>query len=260
MSIELIPKRKLKTGDILSKSTVPTIIDQIRIVETATTSDLAVHVAASDPHTGYRLESADHTHQSTGAQAGTLDHGLALTGLTDDDHTQYIKHSLADAANDFLVASGADAFAKQTLAATKVILGLGQGARVNRSTAQTLTTAVVDYVSFDTEEWDTDTIWEGVTNPTRFTCKTIGKYLVIGEVSFVSNVTGRRILAISLNRTTTPGGCEVATNLLERHLMQVSTICNLAVNDYIELYVYQNSGGDLNLQAATSKFMMQKVG
>jgi hypothetical protein len=47
------------------------------------------HVAAADPHTGYRLESVDHTHQSTGAQAGQLDHGLALTGLTDDDHTQY---------------------------------------------------------------------------------------------------------------------------------------------------------------------------
>ena len=47
------------------------------------------HVAAADPHTGYRLESADHTHQSTGAEAGQLDHGLALTGLTDDDHTQY---------------------------------------------------------------------------------------------------------------------------------------------------------------------------
>lgn len=49
------------------------------------------HEAAADPHTGYRLESADHTHQSTGAQAGQLDHGLALTGLTDDDHTQYLK-------------------------------------------------------------------------------------------------------------------------------------------------------------------------
>ena len=42
-----------------------------------------------DDHTQYRLESEDHTHQSTGLQAGTLDHGLALTGLTDDDHTQY---------------------------------------------------------------------------------------------------------------------------------------------------------------------------
>ncbi|MDO8712985.1 MAG: hypothetical protein Q7K13_00670, partial [Polynucleobacter sp.] len=43
-----------------------------------------------DDHTQYRLESADHSHQTTGAQAGTLDHGAALTGLSDDDHTQYL--------------------------------------------------------------------------------------------------------------------------------------------------------------------------
>ena len=42
-----------------------------------------------DDHTGYRLESADHTHASTGMQAGQLDHGSAITGLTDDDHTIY---------------------------------------------------------------------------------------------------------------------------------------------------------------------------
>jgi len=52
-------------------------------------SDLATHAGAADPHTGYRLESADHSHQSTGLQGGQLDHGLALTSLTDDDHTQY---------------------------------------------------------------------------------------------------------------------------------------------------------------------------
>lgn len=55
------------------------------------------HAAAADPHTGYRLESADHTHESTGAQAGKIDHGNALNGLTDDDHTQYL---LASAATD----------------------------------------------------------------------------------------------------------------------------------------------------------------
>lgn len=51
-------------------------------------------VAASlldDDHTQYRLESADHTHQSTGVEAGKLDHGLALDGLGDDDHTIYLK-------------------------------------------------------------------------------------------------------------------------------------------------------------------------
>lgn len=83
---------------------------------------VATHEAAADPHTGYRLESADHSHQSTGAQAGQLDHGLALTGLSDDDHPQYIKHSLATAISDFLVASGAGVFIKKTLAEVKTLL------------------------------------------------------------------------------------------------------------------------------------------
>lgn len=52
--------------------------------------DIAVHAAGADPHTVYRLESADHSHQSTGLQGGTLDHGLALTGLSDNDHPQYL--------------------------------------------------------------------------------------------------------------------------------------------------------------------------
>lgn len=65
-----------------------------------------------DDHTQYRLESVDHTHQSTGAEAGKLDHGLALNGLTDNDHTQYILHSIADAQGDLLVASAADTFAR----------------------------------------------------------------------------------------------------------------------------------------------------
>jgi len=59
--------------------------------ETETDGLFTTHEGAADPHTGYRLESADHTHQSTGLQAGQLDHGLALTGLADDDHPQYVK-------------------------------------------------------------------------------------------------------------------------------------------------------------------------
>ena len=59
--------------------------------------------------------------QLSGTSATSQDHG-ALTGLSDDDHIQYILHSLADAANDFLVASGADTYVKKTLAETGAIL------------------------------------------------------------------------------------------------------------------------------------------
>lgn len=68
--------------------------------------------------------------------ASEIDHS-ELGGLTDDDHTQYIKHSLATAVSDFLVASGAGAFIKKTLAEVKTILGLGSAAY----------TAATDYVT-----------------------------------------------------------------------------------------------------------------
>jgi hypothetical protein len=58
--------------------------------------------------------------QAPGVQ---VDHG-GLGGLTDDDHPQYIRHSLAAAVSDFLVASGVGAFVKKTLAEVKTILGL----------------------------------------------------------------------------------------------------------------------------------------
>ena len=50
--------------------------------------DAYAHIIATDPHTQYRLESEDHNHQTSGIQGGKLDHGLALYGLGDDDHTQ----------------------------------------------------------------------------------------------------------------------------------------------------------------------------
>ena len=61
----------------------------------------ATHAGAADPHTGYRLESADHSHASTGLQGGTVAHS-ALTGLTTgDDHTQYQKESEKNAASGY---------------------------------------------------------------------------------------------------------------------------------------------------------------
>ncbi len=61
------------------------------------------------------------THDHAGGDGNQIDHG-GLAGLGDDDHTQYILHSLATAANDFLVASGSGAFVKKTLAQTVAII------------------------------------------------------------------------------------------------------------------------------------------
>jgi len=47
-------------------------------------ADAETHAAAADPHAGYRLESADHSHASAGAQGGTvLLSDTTVSGLTD---------------------------------------------------------------------------------------------------------------------------------------------------------------------------------
>lgn len=63
-------------------------------------------------------------HDHDGTDSKQVDHG-GLGGLADDDHPQYVKHSLATAINDFLVASGASTFVKKTLAEVLTILGKG---------------------------------------------------------------------------------------------------------------------------------------
>ncbi len=66
------------------------------------------------------------SHDHSGGDGAQIDHG-GLGGLSDDDHTQYIKHALSTAQYDFLVGKGDDTFEKKTLAETKVILGASDG-------------------------------------------------------------------------------------------------------------------------------------
>lgn len=51
----------------------------------AASAAVTTHEGLADPHTGYRLESADHTHASSGLQAGQVAHS-ALSGITATDH------------------------------------------------------------------------------------------------------------------------------------------------------------------------------
>lgn len=54
---------------------------------------VVAHVAAGDPHTGYRLESANHTHASSGAEGGQVSHANLSSVSADQHHAQ--SHVLA---------------------------------------------------------------------------------------------------------------------------------------------------------------------
>ena len=116
-------------------------------------------------------------------------------------------------------------------------------------------------LTFNSEVWDTDNCHSTVSNTSRLTCNTAGVYMVVGHAWFAANGTGTRSLQIYKN------GVAVANVRIENPtaggstLMMISKIIDLAVNDYVEFYVLQSSGGNLNVSYSSGLspyFAMQK--
>ena len=139
------------------------------------------------------------------------------------------------------------------------------GARVRHSVHTVIGTGSLIALAFDTETYDTDGIHSLVANTERLTCQTDGKYFICGNIAWGGNTTGVRFVGIRLN-----GGSWLATEEYEPESTVEASQCvtdiwNLSVSDYVELVVYQDSGGNLNLLGATTaqyspEFMMQRIG
>jgi len=67
--------------------------------EATASGALTTHAAAADPHTGYRLESADHTHASTGLQAGQLAQANTHQSPDTDSAAGSLHHTVGTGAN-----------------------------------------------------------------------------------------------------------------------------------------------------------------
>lgn len=139
----------------------------------------------------------------------------------------------------------------------------GEGARVYHNADQSIPDSTETVVSFNSEDYDTDTIHDPVTNNSRLTCKTAGKYLVLFWGRFATNTTGRRYSFLRKNGTDTIYPFSPATSVGQQTSVPIMAILNLAVNDYLEVLVYQNSGAGLALEYVSeqvSYFSMQRVG
>jgi hypothetical protein len=120
-------------------------------------------------------------------------------------------------------------------------------------------------LTFNTERFDTGALHSTSANTSRLTCVTAGKYLITGNVQWAFNATGDRMLEVLLNGATSIAKQQVepvsGTNLLT--VQVVTTVYHLAAADYVELRVYQNSGGALNAQVAANyspEFGMSFIG
>lgn len=123
-----------------------------------------------------------------------------------------------------------------------------KSARVTHSVNQVTLHNVSTALAFDTERWDTDTIHDNALNNSRLTCFTAGKYIIAGNVWWQSNATGRRILKVRLNGITNILWQQLMPGATGGFVQTIATIWELALTDYVEFYVQQTSGGNLNLE------------
>lgn len=129
-------------------------------------------------------------------------------------------------------------------------------AHVHNSAAanNTLTTATLTKLTFDTEDWDEGALRAAGT-PTRLTAPITGLYLISGWGFWESNSTGERYMDVLLNNTTLlRADRRTATTNSEQG---VDVLYRLVAGDYVELRALQSSGANRTI---VPRFSMCRLG
>jgi len=129
-----------------------------------------------------------------------------------------------------------------------VHIGLNPACRVYHNAAQSIPNGVGTALAFNSERFDTDTMHDLVTNNSRITCKTAGIYLMSASIEYAESAVGIRAVYFILNGGTAIG--HITQNASSNMRQSASTIYSLSVNNYLECFVYQNSGGVLDINSS----------
>jgi len=148
--------------------------------------------------------------------------------------------------------------------------GGGTDASVRAYNSSAISVGHADWqtLTFNSERFDTggtdnngDDLHNTSSDTGRLTCRTAGKYIIIGNARFETNSTGQRMLRIAYNGSTEIGIWKTDAGASEVTAI-VSTIYELAVGDYVVLQAYQNSSSTINIEVSANsspEFMMAKV-
>lgn len=123
---------------------------------------------------------------------------------------------------------------------------------VTHSVGVSPVTATWTLHAWDTEAYDTDTMHDNVTNNSRLVAKTVGMYDLKVQIEWTANATGYRAVQIRKNSAgSAAGGTRVGWAFVSAATVASSTTVPfdkdvpMAVNDYLEVFVWQSSGAGL---------------
>jgi len=120
-------------------------------------------------------------------------------------------------------------------------------AKVTKTSDQSIPQNTLTMVTWDSEEYDTDDMHDNVTNNSRITFKTAGKYSILVQSEWGINSTGFRFMDIMKNGVDSIARVRDQADNASEH--NIAFVGEFAVNDYIELQVFQDTGGNLDFES-----------
>jgi hypothetical protein len=195
---------------------------------------------------------------ATGANADVI----FVNTCTGANSTVTLKSTGANAGNGAGVAAAADATRHvrhdgESVYAVRVPFA----ARVYNAADISVANGVATALTFNSERRDDGSLHSTSSNTDRLTAPAAGWYLVYGRVEFAASSAGIRALSFRVGATPDIYDVEQqsASAAPDNTLIGASCLVYLAAGDYVKLFVYQTSGGALNVKynggvSASSKY------
>lgn len=119
------------------------------------------------------------------------------------------------------------------------------GARVYRSTDQSITASTNTPISFDFASYNPVNMWTSAA-PTKITARVSGYYLVTGTVTWDTSASGTNLLhSVYLNGTTEIAYVNHIRSAINQWAVPATSTYFLSAGDYVELAACQDSAGAL---------------
>ena len=267
-------------GEVVSSSVQTNAPNNATYLTTTANSTLTAEVVVGSTPGGelggtWSSPTVDSTHSGSAHHAEA--HGIAShsnTSVTDaelnllDGGTSVGSSITIADADGFIVNDGGT---MKTVPASDVKTYAGAAspinARVYNNAAQNISNTTWTVLAFNSERFDTgggatSGLHHNSTNNSRFTIATAGVYTIWAGIEWQGNASGSfRIMRITLN-----GSTEIAhqsqPGAASGQRMSLSTIWSFSATDYVEVYVYQNSGSTLSIPGNnnySSEFAIAKL-
>lgn len=242
-----------------------------------TSGDVTVGIQAASTTQSGAVQLTDSTSSTSTSTAATPNSVKSAYDLANGA----IAKTIVDAKGDLIAATAADTVSRLAVGTNGQVLTADSttatgmkwataasgstfsGAKVYKTTTQSISNATATAVTFDAETFDVDGYHSTVSNTSRMTVPSgkAGYFLLTSNLRYANNSTGGRSIDFYKNGTRIAGtyqptvsGSSVAYS--------ASTVINGTVGDYFEVYAYQESGGALNINsdADTSLFTITFLG